>query len=152
MDYSVNGEYYRSQYPEAGALVHWWKDKSSFFGDACLGVQGLQWQPRTIYVDTDKPDWPLSLAHEWGHVLLAYVKPQIVQRALDATLSPLLQFSPALQADVRRAEVMAWRLAKTYLKPTLWNEHDALKALSSYWATFGHFFPFDKFKFILYQA
>lgn len=152
MDYSINGEYYRTQYPDDGALVSWQKDSGSFFGGACMGVQGLEWQPRALYIDTELPHWPLSLAHEWGHVLLAFVKPSIVQRALDATPSPLLQFSPSLQADIRRAEVMAWRLAKTFLRPTLWNETEALKCLSSYWATFGHFFPFDKFKIIPYQA
>lgn len=150
MDYAINHEYYRTQYPDAGALVHWRRDNGSFFGGACMGVQGLEWQARAIYIDTELPYWPLSLAHEWGHVLLAFLKPHIVQRALDATISSLAQFSPALQADVQRAEVMAWRLAKSYLKPTLWNEHKALEALSSYWTIFGYKFP-KEFKIVPYQ-
>jgi len=150
MYYTVNSEYYRTQYPDAGGLVHWHKD-NPFFGDSSISSQGTEWTVRNIYIDTERPDWPLSLAHEWGHCLLALIKPLVVQRALDASRSQLALHSPALQLDIQRAEVMAWRLAKTYLRPTLWNETKALEGLSSYWAIFGLIFPFEKFKIIPYQ-
>lgn len=123
MDYIRTGDIVNG-----GASVTWTKG-SQLPGSRIYAVApGDTWQPETLCFDRLDPYWEMSLAHEWGHCLMQHFKPRLAEDVLNHRVG-LYGF---------RFEVLAWRLAKSFLDPRLWDEEHALECLDTHWQkTFG---------------
>lgn len=77
---------------------------------------------QTLRIGTNTPHWKMHLAHEMGHILhYNYIsKPKA--------------FMPHIRTakQLFRQELIAWRIAKSIIKPEYWNEANALERLKTY--------------------
>jgi len=79
------------------------------------------WKPTKITYKGPEKYMPSEIAHEIGHALTEIVWPKINKPK--NRCSDLEQF---------RKELVAWRIAKTFLKPPLWSEGNTRCSLKSY--------------------
>lgn len=111
-----------------GASVTWCKGKRLPGSRIYAVAPEDTWRPETLSFDRYGHYWEASLAHEWGHCL--------VQRFKRRLLEDVLHHRVGLYGF--RFEVLAWRLAKSFLDPRLWDEEHALLCLETHWQkTFG---------------
>lgn len=76
--------------------------------------------PERIEIETKtEEEYPTYLAHEVAHVLTWILFPKLAKHG---------------KADVElfREEMITWRIARSFCKPKLWNEHQALLSLKAY--------------------
>lgn len=128
MDYVTTGDTIHG-----GASITWTKGEelSKFFGESRIYAvaDGDAWRQDILCFDRLSPYWQMSLAHEWGHCLVQRFKPRLVNDVLNHRVG-VYGF---------RFEVLAWRLAKSFLDPRLWEEEHALHCLETHWQkTFGY--------------
>ena len=76
-------------------------------------------------------NWQMGLAHEIGHLLHAkYItKPRYMSKSQMIVLRIRLRKRDRMQF---RKELVAWRIAKSIIKPELWDEEEAKRWLSTY--------------------
>jgi hypothetical protein len=78
---------------------------------------------------------PMALAHEFGHVLaVEYWKAKDPRQTYEWEMIALYG-SRRLKCQLIKHELMAWRLAKTFMKPSLWSDMEVLTCLYSYATT-----------------
>jgi len=69
------------------------------------------------------PNWKMHLAHEIGHILHYHY--------IDKPVPILPQDRTVIQTF--RQEVMAWRIAKSLIKPKYWNDFEVIFCLKTYY-------------------
>jgi len=95
-------------------------------------IQG-KYRAKEIVVNKSDPHWKMAFCHELGH-------------ALDHTIKGRGIFDPPIIE--LRAEIKAWRIAKTFCKDKYWDEDDAIYTIRV-WAEFVEIkVNWDKFKVV----
>lgn len=114
---------------QGGASVVWTKGKQLPRSRVYAVAVGDTWRPETLSFERYTYCWEMGLAHEWGHCLIARFKPRLVNDTLNHRVG----------LYALRFEMLAWRLAKSFLHRQHWSEQHALECLETHWQkTFGY--------------
>lgn len=116
------------------SLVLWQKtDKiDSFF------LSADNWMPTSIYINKKNPQWRMSLAHEIGHILSAkYFK---------------IKFNSDNPIERLRDEIVAWRIAKSFIKTKYWHDHFAKNSIMTWIISLEIRLNTDKLKIIALEG